>query len=146
LTNANSVLSVLQANWGLTGSLAGTKIYFSPSQWFDAAHATQPQVTVSDRSDVVSRYFGGSIRYSYARFNVNVWVQVPRGNLAGTVESQQAEDMRNEVAKIIMDKRTAISPFVNIVPEDEGVPLHEVEGAVPRLLRYQISLIGAHQQ
>jgi hypothetical protein len=69
-------------------------------------------------------------------------VQIPRGS-SGTTETENAEAMKYEVSRIIMANHGSISPFINIVPTDNGVPLHEIDGATPRILRYQITLKGA---
>lgn len=82
--------------------------------------------------------------HSYPRYVVNCWVPIPRGNV-GTAESQLAEDMRYETCRIILSQRSNIADFQPIVPVDMGVPRHELNGE-PRVLRYEITLIGAHDK
>ncbi|MGD6850744.1 MAG: hypothetical protein ACQCN6_01635 [Candidatus Bathyarchaeia archaeon] len=142
MTLAGSIKAVLQANWTLTGLLGTAQIGWGDGCWYDSA-GLERQVTVTNYlGGAVRHYFGGSVRYSYPQFHVNIWVRVPPGS-SGETEEQQAEDMRLEVCRVVMTKRADVSPFINIVPVDEGVPLHEVDGPVPRLMRYEITLKGA---
>jgi hypothetical protein len=61
------------------------------------------------------------------------------------VEAVLIEDMRFEVTRIIVAKRNDIASFSPIVPVDNGVPHHELN-AEPRILRYEITLLGAHDK
>ncbi len=148
MTLAGSIAASLYANWNLTGSAARANIAFGTlKDWFDPTFAHMPQITVSDLTEPKGQFFnnGGTlIMHSYPRYVVNVWVPIPRGNV-GNVESQLAQDMRYEAARIIMAQRSSIGNFQPIVPEDAGVPRHELNGE-PRILRYEITLIGAHDQ
>ncbi len=82
--------------------------------------------------------------HSYPRYIVNCWVPIPRGD-CGTAYAQLAEDMRYEVARIIVACRNSIGDLAPIVPENLGVARHELDRE-PRCLRYELTLIGAHNR
>lgn len=141
MTLAGSIKTVLQSNWKLTGALGTANVTFKEN-WYDST-ILGPQVTVTNSDGgQIKRYFGGSVRHSYPQFHVNVWVRVPVGS-SGTAEAQDAEDMRLEACRVIMEKKADVSPFISLVPTNEGVPLHEVDGPVPRIMRYEITVKGA---
>jgi hypothetical protein len=73
---------------------------------------------------------------------VNCWVPIPPGE-AGTDEAELIEAMRYEVSRVVLANRNSIADLEPIVPKDEGVARHELNGQ-PRLLRYEITLLGAH--
>ena len=86
---------------------------------------------------------GGTLTpQSYAYFAVNCWVPIAVGT-PGTVEAELIEAMRYEVSRVILANRNSIADFDPIVPKDEGLARHELNGQ-PRLLRYETTLIGAH--
>lgn len=150
ITLAGSVAATLYSAWSLSGAGTKTLIAFGTlKDWFDPAYAAKPQITVSDLTEPNGKYFlqadGGTLQmHSYPRYIVNVWVPIPRGNV-GTAESQLAEDMRYETCRIILANRNSIADFKPIVPQDTGTPRHELNGE-PRVLRYEITLIGAHDK
>jgi hypothetical protein len=80
--------------------------------------------------------------HSNPQYIVNCWVPILQG-VKGTVEAQLIEDMRHEVTRIIVAKRNEIADFKPLMPENEGVPHHEINGT-PSILRYEITLIGTH--
>jgi hypothetical protein len=135
-------------NWGLTGDGAVDKIGFSEKDWFDFALVGQPQITVSHLNDLPGRFLsnpGGTLLlHSYPKFVVNCWVPIASG-AAGTDEAELIEAMRFEVCRIVLANRNGIADFKPIVPVDEGLPLHEIT-ANPRILRYEITLVGAHDK
>jgi len=141
MTLAGSIKTVLYDNWSLTGNLAQAKVHFADSGWFAGSVAYKPQVVVSDIAEPIGGYFGGSL-HLYPRYVVNCWLQIPRG-AQGTLEAEYIENMRYEVLDIIRDNKTSIGDFVVIVPSDAGTPRHELTGT-PRILRYEITLVGAH--
>jgi hypothetical protein len=149
MTNAGSIAAALYNNWSLTGAGTKTAIAFGTvKDWFDPKYAGKPQISVSDLVEPKGKYFksaGGTLRvHSYPRYTVNCWVPLKVG-VVGTAESQLIEDMRYEVCRIIVAKRSVISDFTPLVPVDMGVPRHEVNGE-PRILRYEITLLGAHDK
>jgi hypothetical protein len=146
LTLCGSISAVLAANWSLTGAGTVTAIAFPEKDWYDSQYASKPQITVSHLIDPPARYFalhGGSINmHSNPRYIVNLWVPILQG-CKGTAEAQLIENMRHEVARIILANKNSIASFNPIVPENEGVPHHEINGT-PAILRYEITLIGTH--
>lgn len=149
MTLCGSISQKLFSEWSLTGAGTKSAIAFGTlKDWFDPAYAHTPQITVSDLTEPNGRYFaqpnGTLLMHSYPRYVVNCWVPIPRGNV-GTAESQLAEDMRYEACRIILSQRSNIANFQPIVPVDMGVPRHELNGE-PRVLRYEITLIGAHDK
>jgi hypothetical protein len=143
VTLAGSIKAALSSEWALTGDLAKTEIRFADSGWFDREYASDPQVVVSELAEPIGRFFG-TIMHSYPRYLVNCWLPIPQGN-NGTAEAQQIEDMRYEVTRIVWAKRADISPLTMIVPQDHGIPRHELDGT-PRILRYEITLIGVQDK
>jgi hypothetical protein len=141
LTLAGTISLFIQNQWSLQGDASTNNIVFDAGKWYDGTKI-KPQIHVNDGPEPIGCYFGGSIKHSYAQYNVNVWVPIPRGGL-GTAEAETAEAMKYEVSRIIMANHDSIAPFINIVPTDNGVPLHEIDGPTPRILRYQIRLKGA---
>ena len=148
MTLAGSIRSSLSTNWALTGNLAKGSIVFAQKSWYDYEAASQPQITVSPLVETVGGYYsntnGSFSTQNYAQFVVNCWLAIPRGAV-GTAEAQMIEDMRFEVCRIILAERNSIADFKPIVPTDYGVPLHENENQ-PRILRYEITLLGAHEK
>ncbi len=144
MTLAGSILSVLNSNWGLTGSLAGSLIVFSGTNWFDSDYLGKPQISVTHILESPIHYFkcdGGTLlAHASPKFAVNCWVPIPAGS-KGTLEAQWVEDMRFEVSRIIIHKRSSVGGFSLITPQDEGIPLHELD-ETKRLLRYEVTLIG----
>jgi len=134
----------LKSGWSLSGAGTVTAIAFPSKDWYDSQYASKPQVTVSHLIDPPARYFanpGGSLlMHSNPRYVVNIWVPILRG-ASGTVEASLIEDMRREVARIIIANRSSIASFNPIVPENEGTPHHEINGT-PAMLRYEITLVG----
>jgi hypothetical protein len=147
-TLTGSISSTLYNNWNLTGIGTKTLIRFGSLGWYENNYPIQPQVTVSNLAEPKGRYFlnpGGSLLiHSYPRYVVNCWVPIPRG-ANGTAEVQLAEDMRYEVARIIVVQRNSIGDLSPVVPDDLGVPHHELDKE-PRCLRYELTLIGAHNK
>ncbi len=141
MTLAGSIKTVLYDNWNLSGDLAKAKIRFSETGWFDATYASYPQIVVSELAEPIGGYYGGSYQ-TYPRFLVNLWLQIPRG-AKGTAEAQNIEDMRYEVLEIIQSKKNDVATFRPLVPIDVGTPRHELDRD-PRMLRYEITLLGAH--
>ena len=148
MTLCGSISAVLYSAWTLSGAGTKTAIHFGTEKsWYDAEFAAYPQVTVSDLAEPKGRHFktnGTLLMHSYPRYVVNVWVPVEIGVL-GTAETQLAEDMRYEVCRVILSNRDAIGNFKSIVPLDAGIARHELVGE-PRMLRYEITLSGAHDQ
>jgi len=147
MTLAGSILTTLRDNWSLTGLAARDNIHFSEKEWYDADVQMKPQVTVTPYSDIPYQGILDS-GHSYARFAVNVWVPLATGNV-GSDEVQQAEDMRYEVPRIIRLKKRDIAEFKPILPQDNGIPRHNIPtgnmpSKPPYCLRYEIMLIGAH--
>ena len=144
MTLSGSISAVLAANWSLTGNGTVTAIAFPSKDWYDAQYASKPQVTVSHLTDPPAKYFanpsGSMLMHSNPRYVVNCWVPIPHGS-RGTVEAELVEDMRREVSRIIISKRSDIASFAPLIPEDEGRPLHEINGT-PMMLRYEITLVG----
>ena len=134
---------MLASEWALLWRFAADQIRFSEARWFDREHAGHPQVVVSEFAEPITRYFG-TYMHSYPRYLVNCWLPIPSGP-NGTAEAQLIEDMRYEVSRIVWTKRADISPLTMIVPQDHGVPRHELDGT-PRILRYEITLIGAQSK
>ena len=149
MTLAGSIAAALYNNWSLSGAGTKTAITFGTlKDWYNPTYASSPQITVSDLTEIENKFFlsnGGTLQiHSYPRYVVNCWVPIPRGCI-GTSESQLAEDMRYEVCRIICAKRRNIATFNVITPENLGIPLHEVN-AEPRILRYEVTLVGAHDK
>ena len=146
-TLAGSISSTLYNNWALTGIGTKTLIRFGSLGWYENNYP-QTQVTVTDLTEPKGKFFldpsGSLIIHSYPRYIVNCWVPIPRGT-NGTAEIQLAEDMRYEVSRIILANRNSIGDFSPIVPEDLGIPHHELDKE-PRCLRYEITLNGAHNK
>lgn len=145
MTQAGSILAALQTNWSLTGNAGTANVAFIEREWFDAKYASRPQITVSHLFDPPTRYFkcdGGTLlMHTNPHYAANVWVPVPVGAV-GTAETQLIDDMRLEIARIILSQKNAIGDFSLIVPRDSGVPMHELDKQ-PRMLRYEVTLIGA---
>jgi hypothetical protein len=74
---------------------------------------------------------------------VNLWLQIPQG-ANGTAETQQIDDMRYEVVRIIKDQTQGITGLA-LTPLNEGIPHHEWD-STPRFLRFEVTLIGAQQK
>lgn len=148
MTLAGSILTALSDNWSLTGAGTKSAIHFATKNWYDTAYTMKPQVSVSDLAEAEHKFFlshGGTlIIHSYPRYVVNCWVPIPRG-ASGTSESQLCEDMRYEVCRIVAANRGSVASLTSLVPSNLGVPLHEVN-AEPRILRYEITLVGAHDR
>lgn len=146
-TLAGSISSTLYNNWALTGIGTKTLIRFGSTGWYENRYP-QAQVTVSNLAEPHGKFFldssGSLIIHSYPRYTVNCWVPIPRG-ANGTAEAQLAEDMRYEVARIIVNKRNSIGDLSPVVPDDLGIPHHELD-VEPRCLRYEVTLIGAHNK
>lgn len=147
MTTAGSISAALYSNWSLTGIGTKTLIHFGSAGWYESNYP-QPQISVSNLAEPKGRFFldaGGSLLiHSYPRYVVNCWVPIPRG-AEGTAEVQLIEDMRYEVARIIVNQRNSIGDLSPIVPDDLGFPRHELDKE-PRCLRYELTLIGAHNK
>ncbi len=148
MTSCGSISAILASTWALTGASAKNNIHFETEKdWFNPAHISKPQITVSTLVEPKGHIFksnGTLIMHSYPRYSLNIWVPIPRGNL-GTAETQLADDMRYEAARIILANRTSIGDFIMITPEDAGIAHHEMDKE-PRMLRYELTLIGAHEK
>ena len=146
---AGSLLSFIRCTWGAT--LGTASIKWSEG-WWNSRYPTMPQITVTDLTSVESGRFntGGSFTFKYKpMFLVNVWQQIPVG-ASGTLESQNTENMRFEVAKLFRTYLSgtaltganyagSLGPFSVALPVDYGRPLHELDKE-PRMLRYEITL------
>ena len=144
---SGSISTYLQAAWTLDAPVAVANIRWN-EDWFNTKYLMAPQITVSDMDNPHFEGFNtaGSLDINYRPlYNINVWVPVKRGNI-GTQESQNAQDMRLEVARICREFQAlspaggSLSPFNVIRPDGAGRPLHELD-STPRLLRYEITLI-----
>jgi hypothetical protein len=138
VTLCGSIRTLLYSNWNLTDDLEKDKIRFADVGWYETSYA-KPQIVVTQGNEPVQHVFGDSLQ-TYPRFYVNLWLQIPRG-ANGTAETQQIEDMRYEVNRIINVNRTGISNLT-LIPLDVGVPRHEWN-QTPRILRFEITILGA---
>ncbi len=148
MTLAGSIRDVLYDDWALTGDLEKANVAFPEKDWYDLDYAGQPQITVTKLAEpMYENYFtspGGTlIAHSYPRFVVNCWLHIQEGS-DGTTESQQIEDLVNEVFRIILLERDNIADMRPVVPVDSGTFRGKVEPKEPSILRYEITLIGAH--
>lgn len=109
------------------------------TDWYDSKLLT-PQVTVGPLASPVGRFFGTINLTLHHRFRVNCWLHIPAG-ADGESEKTTIEDMRKEVLRIVNAKRHSAASFANVVPLDEGTPLHELD-QTPRILRYELVLFG----
>ena len=146
-TLLGSISSTLYSNWNLTGAGTKTLIRFGSTGWYENNYP-KPQITVSNLAEPKGKFFldssGSMIIHSYPNYVVNCWVPIPRGG-NGTAQAQLADDMRYEVARIIVNKRNSIGDLAPVVPDDLGVAHHELD-VEPRMLRYEVTLTGAHNQ
>ena len=148
MTLAGSIRDALYNDWSLTGDLDKANIAFPEKDWYDLDYAGQPQITVTKLTEPVHKFFfsttGGTlIAHTYPRFVVNCWLHISEGS-DGTNESQQIEDLVDEVFRIILAERDNIADLRPVVPVDSGTFRGKVEPKEPSLLRYEITLIGAH--
>jgi hypothetical protein len=133
----------LQTNWGLGGTLAVGNLYFGVG-WFNGAKALFPQVTVYPLMSPEMTLFGPSANQdaplhsiNWERYVVNVWREVK--TVSGETEELQAEQMRREAVRILLDQyRNYSNPVGAVFPRDEGLPRHET-ATKPRRLRYEIT-------
>ena len=90
----------------------------------------------------------GSVTAFYRpTYVVNVWVQIPQGE-SGTYESQIAENMRKEIARVF---RTgfptyggSLTPFKLVLPLDDGKVRND-PNMIPVVVRYELTLVGVKQ-
>jgi hypothetical protein len=134
LTLAGSLSALLSSEWSLAGTLAAASVAFS-TDWYNSGLLT-PQVIVTPLASPVGGFFGTVNLTLHHRFRVNCWLQIPAG-ADGEAEKVTIESMREEVLRIVNAKRHSIASFANMVPLDEGTPLHEMDGT-PRILRYEM--------
>lgn len=142
MTLAGSVSALLQSNWNLTGDLATANVSFT-TEWYNSGSLT-PQVTVTPLTSLVGKFFGTVNLTLHHRFRVNCWLQIPRG-IDGIIEQTSIESMRGEVLRIVNAHRHDIASFANLVPLDEGTPLHELN-QTPRILRYELVVFGVENK
>lgn len=148
MTLCGSIIASLYNSWSLSNAGSKIAIHFGTEKdWYNPTYASYPQISVSPLVEPSGHYFlsNGTLQmHSYPRYLVNVWVPLKAG-VPGTAEMQLAEDMRYEVCRCILANRSSIGDFKPIVPEDTGRAIHELNGD-PRMLRYEITLVGAHDK
>jgi hypothetical protein len=152
-TVAATIIDCLQANWGGAVVPAAADIIFS-DEWYRSRDDVRdkPQVTVTGPVSSRNRFFGPAVTppttrapglhlFSFQHYRVNVWVTIPRGKYDDdeAVEYTYAEDMRNEIVRILNEQRCSCyaDPLGIVVPLDQGVGRHEFN-RTPRMLRYEI--------
>jgi len=154
-TIAEGISALLAANWGLAAPLATADIHFDVGwvdrQWIGQSNAS-PQVIVSGPMTSPIRYFGMETAVSAAKqhllsygiYVINIWLRIMAGT-DGDVEEDYAEQMRNEVVRIINEGCiTTPTRVTYLIPRDMGRALHELD-RTPRLLRFEITVQANYQ-
>lgn len=143
---ATQIKDMLEANWALA-SPAAADIAFTV-EWYDArAVDTEYQVTVTHWYSPPSRWFGPNYpdmmlkAFNTDRYQVNVWVRIPRGDLTRNQELI-AWNMKNEVWRLLNANRDQFTPPIGLViPLDYGRQLNEENAdRTPRILRWMIEV------
>lgn len=148
LTLEGSIRAALVSGWSLTGEAEVTKkVVFPTKNWHDSDYLSQPQITVTHLAEGSGKFFTGTadgrlLMHTNPLYLVNVWVPIPRG-ANGDAETVLIEQLRVEVNRVILAAKSSVADFRPLVPKDSGRPLHELDRE-PRILRYEITLIGAH--
>ena len=146
MTNQGTLINFLKEAWTLASPLGTAEIYWS-EEWYNTRKDEYPQITVTPITEPNLQRFRGhnSIGQLYRPlFAVNCWKRVPAG-ADGTLDLDMVEKMRDEVCEAFRREFPtyggSLSPFGVVLPEDKGIPRHELSVA-PRTLRYQVTILA----